>query len=33
MIKSIKDPNELYKKFIAILTSIYDEFFPQNRLR
>ena len=27
--KSIKDPNESYKKFIAILTSIYDEFFPK----
>ena len=26
VIKSIKDPNESYQKFIAILTSIYDDF-------
>ena len=31
--KSIKDPNESYKKFIAILTSIYDEFFPKSRIK
>ena len=29
IIKRIKDPNESYKKFIAILTSVYDEFFPK----
>ena len=27
IIKSIKDRNESYKKFVAIFTSIYDEFF------
>ena len=33
IIKSIKDPKESYKKFIAILTSIYDEFFPKNQIK
>ena len=30
IIKSIKDPNESCKKFIAILTSVYNEFFPKS---
>ena len=29
ILKSIKDPNKSYKKFIAILKSVYDEFFPK----
>ena len=29
IIKSIKDPNESYKKFIAILISVYEEFLPK----
>ena len=33
LIKSIKDPNESKKKFIAILTSIYDEFLPKHRIK
>ena len=33
IIKSIKDPNESYKKFTAILTSVYDEFFPKSRIK
>ena len=32
-IKSIKDPNESYKKCIAILTSVHDDFFPKNRIK
>ena len=31
--KSIKDPNESYKKFIAILTSVNDEFAPKSRIK
>ena len=33
IIKSVKDPNESYKKFIAILSSINDEFFPKSRIK
>ena len=33
IIKSIKDPNESYKKFIVILASIYYEFFPKSQIR
>ena len=32
IIKSIKDPNESYQKFIAILTSIYNDFL-KNRIK
>ena len=32
IINSIKDLNESYKKFIAILTSVYSEVFPKNRI-
>ena len=31
--KSIKYPNESYKKFIAILTSVYDEFAPKSQIK
>ena len=31
--KSIKDPNKSYKKFIAILTSIYADLFPQIQVK
>ena len=33
IIKSIKDLNESYKEFIAILPSVYDEFFPKGRMK
>ena len=33
IIKGIKDPNKSYKKFIAILTSKYDEFFSKSRIK
>ena len=33
IIKSIKDLNESYKKFIAIITAIYDEYFPKSRIK
>ena len=33
IIKSIKGPNESFKKFIAILLSVYDGFFPKSRIR
>ena len=29
----MKDPNESYKKFISILTSVYDEFFTNSRIK
>ena len=31
--KCIKDPSESHKKFIAILTSVYDEFFPKSGIK
>ena len=33
IINSIKDPSESYKKFIAIPTSIYADFFPKNWIK
>ena len=33
IIKSIKDLNESYKKFIAIITAIHDEYFPKSRIK
>ena len=33
IIKSIKDPNESYKRFMVILTSFYEEFFPKIRIK
>ena len=33
IIKSTKDPNESYKKFIANLTTVYGEFFPKSRIK
>ena len=31
--KSIKDPNESYEKFIAILASAYDKFLPKSWIK
>ena len=33
MIRRIKDPNEAYKRFIAIVTSIYEPFLPKSRIK
>ena len=32
-IKNIKEPNEVYKKFLEIFSCIYENFFPKKRIR
>ena len=33
IMKKIKDPNESCKMFVVILTLIYDELFPKNKIK